>query len=366
MFQRALQAFRNFDWLLLGSAVLLSGLGLLALYSIGLGLKDTQFIDFKKQIVFFIIGVGLVFMVAAAFHYQWLGFATTQLYLAVMLALLAVLAFGRTIRGTTGWLYVGPFGFQPMEAADAVLIVIMAKYLVVHGRHTKELRVVVQSAVTVALMILLVVLQPSLGGAIVLAAVWFAMVAASGMKASHVLTMVVVAALIGATSWSFILRPYQKDRIIAFTHPSSDPFGSGYNVTQSVIAIGAGQLNGRGIASGSQSQLRFLPEAPTDFIFSVIAEELGFVGVSVLIGLLLLMFWRFYALARTCRDDFAMYFVIGTAALIGTEAFVNIGVAAGLLPVTGLTLPFVSYGGSSLLMHFLLIAVVENIAMRRG
>jgi rod shape determining protein RodA len=148
--------------------------------------------------------------------------------------------------------------------------------------------------------------------------------------------------------------------------PTSDPFGQGYNVTQSVIASGAGQLTGRGIASGSQSQLRFLPEARTDFIFSVIAEELGFVGVAILIGLFAMLFQRLYVLARSCRDDFTLFLVIGTAVLIASEVFVNVGVASGILPVTGIALPFVSYGGSSLIMHFSLVALMQNIAVRRG
>ena len=153
---------------------------------------------------------------------------------------------------------------------------------------------------------------------------------------------------------------------MTFVNPAKDPFGQGYNVTQSVIAIGAGQLTGRGIASGSQSQLRFLPEAQTDFIFSVIAEELGFVGVMILLGLFAMLFQRLYVLAKTSRDDFTLFLVIGSAALIASEVFVNVGVASGMLPVTGLALPFVSYGGSSLIMHFALIALLQNIAVRRG
>jgi rod shape determining protein RodA len=366
MLQRILQAYRKFDWLLFGAALLLTGLGLLALYSIGLGLAESEFINFKKQLLFALLGAALAIVVGATFHYRWLAFLTVPMYAGTMLMLLAVLAFGRTIRGTTGWIFLGPVGFQPVEVAKITLIVIMARYLSVHGRFTKDIRVVIQSAVTVALMILLIVLQPDLGGAIVLGAIWFALVAASGMKASHVLTMAAVAAVVGLVGWSFLLRPYQKERIMTFINPTSDPFGEGYNVTQSIIAIGAGQLTGRGIASGSQSQLRFLPEAPTDFIFSVIAEELGFVGVVILLGLYVLMFQRLYVLARRCEDDFSLFLVIGVAALIAVEVFVNIGVASGILPVTGLTLPFVSYGGSSLLVHFFLLALMQNIAVRRS
>ena len=357
---------RKFDWLLFGSAVTLSGLGLLALYSIGLGAGGSGFLEFKKQLLFFAVAVVLALVVPFIFHYRWLASMTRPLYVALILLLLAVLVFGRTIRGATGWLYLGPAGFQPIELAKLVLIVIMARFLAVHGRYTKDLRTVIQSAVTVAIILLLVMLQPDLGGAVVLAAVWFLMVAVSGMKVRHVLTMIGILVLVGVAAWLLLLKPYQKDRILTFIHPTSDPFGRGYNVTQSVIAIGAGEFSGRGVASGSQSQLRFLPEAPTDFIYSVIAEELGFVGVVIMLGLFALLFYRLYVLARRCPDDFPLFLVLGGMALLGVEVGVNVGVASGVLPVTGIALPFVSAGGSSLLTRFLLIAVMESIAVRQG
>ncbi len=365
MLQRTLQAYRKFDWLLFGSSLLLTGLGLLALYSIGLG-AESDFSSFKKQLLFTVLGVAIVFVAGAGFHYRWLAFTTVSAYVGSLLLLALVLVAGKTINGTRGWLSLGPIGFQPVELAKVVLIVIMAKFLATHGRYTKDLRVVARSAATVAFMILLVVLQPDLGGAIVLGIIWFGMVLASGMRWRHLLTMAAVAAIFAVAAWSLLLRPYQKDRILTFLDPERDPFGRGYNVTQSVIAIGAGQLTGRGVASGSQSQLRFLPEARTDFIFSVIAEELGFVGVAIMIGLFLILLSRLYVLAKRSRDDFTLFLIVGTATLIASEAFINVGVASGMLPVTGLALPFVSYGGTSLVLHFLLIAVMENIATRQG
>ncbi len=365
MLQRTLQAYRKFDWLLFGSALLLTGLGLLALYSIGLG-AESDFSSFKKQLLFAVIGLLVALAGSAALHYRWLASMTVPIYAATLLLLAAVLFIGETINGTRGWLSFGPIGFQPVELAKLALVIVMAKFLATHGRYTGELKVVVQSAVTVALMIGLVVVQPDLGGAIVLAALWFGMLLASGLRWRHLLTIGGAAIAFAAIAWFFLLRPYQKERLRTFIDPASDPFGRGYNVTQSVIAIGAGQLTGRGVASGSQSQLRFLPEARTDFIYSVIAEELGFVGIVILIGLFALMFWRLYALAKTSRDDFTLYLVVGAATLIASEAFINIGVASGMLPVTGLALPFVSYGGSSLLVHFFLIAVAESVAMRRS
>lgn len=365
MLQRTLNAYRKFDWLLLGASVLLAGLGLLALYSIGLG-GEVGFVSFKKQLFFFVLGLLVVMIGSVSFHYRWLSFITVPMYIGMMVLLTAVLLFGQTIRGTRGWLYLGPFGFQPVELAKVVLIILMAKFLATHGRYTKDIRVVVQSAVTVMLMIMLVLAQPDLGGSIILGAIWFGMVLISGLKLRHLAAMAAIAAVIFVIAWSFVLLPYQKKRITQFMDPTSDPYGQGYNVTQSIIAIGAGQMTGRGIASGSQSQLRFLPEAKTDFIFSVIAEELGFVGVSILLGLFAVLFQRLYVLAKSCHDDFTLFLVVGTSVLIASEVFVNIGVATGIVPVTGLALPFVSYGGSSLITHFALISLMQNIAVRRG
>lgn len=364
MFERTRLAFKGFDWLMFGSVLLLTGLGLLAIYSIGLG--DGDFLNFKKQVTFATVGTVAVLLIGTLWHYRWISYLSSSIYFGMLGLLLAVLFFGTTIRGTTGWLFVGPLGFQPVELAKVVLLIIMAKFLAKYGRQTKDIRVVVQSAVTVMIMVLLVMLQPDLGGSVILAATWFAMVAVSGMRWVHVLTMAAVAVLMAAVAWMFVFQPYQKQRVMTFLDPTSDPFGQGYNVTQSVIAIGAGQVTGRGVASGSQSQLRFLPEAQTDFIFSVIAEELGFIGVLILLGLFGLLMSRFYLLARRCRDDFTQFLVVGTASLIGIEVFINIGVAAGMLPVTGITLPFVSYGGSSLIIHFILIAIMQNISVRRG
>lgn len=364
MLSRTLRAYRNFDWLLLAAVVFLSGLGLLALYSIGLGLADPDFFSFKKQLLFVAIGLGLVFAIGPSFHYRWLGSMTVPLYAGAITLLGAVLLFGERIRGSVGWLYFGPVSFQPVELAKLVLIVVMAKFLATYGRYTKDLRVVLQGAAAALCMILLVVLQPDLGGALILAAIWGGMVLVSGMRVRHLLVMGIAAIVVAAGAWLFLLKPYQKERVTTFLNPASDPFGEGYNVTQSIIAIGAGQLTGRGVASGSQSQLRFLPEARNDFIFSVIAEELGFIGVMILLGLYALLFQRLYLLAKGSRDDFTLYLVIGSATLIAAEVFVNIGVASGIMPVTGLALPFVSYGGSSMLMHFALIALLQNIAVR--
>ena len=162
--------------------------------------------------------------------------------------------------------------------------------------------------------------------------------------------------------WFFLFAPYQKARLITFLHPESDPLGSGYNVGQSIIAIGAGNLFGRGLGFGSQSQLHFLPEAQTDFIFAVIAEELGFIAVLVVFILYSVLIWRIVALTENCRDDFTVFVLLGIAIMFFVQVMVNVGAATGVLPVTGVTLPFLSYGGSSLVINLFLIGIVESIA----
>jgi rod shape determining protein RodA len=188
----------------------------------------------------------------------------------------------------------------------------------------------------------------------------------SGVRRRHLTAIIAVFALLGLVAWLFVLAPYQKDRVTAFLNPDFDPQGKGYNVTQSMIAIGSGNLFGQGLGYGSQSQLRFLPERNTDFIFASAAEELGLVGVVFLLGLFTVMFHRCYRLAKNSRDDFTLFLILGIVGSIAAELIINIGGTLRLLPLTGVTLPFVSYGGSSLLVKFLMIGILESIAVRQN
>lgn len=365
----SIRAFR-FDWVLLGSVLLLVLFGLAALYSTSLsvggagGVAVTGFSNFWKQVLFIGGGLAVMFFAASVDHRGLAGYAK-PLYAVAFLLLVAVLLFGHTVRGTTGWFGIGGFGIQPAELVKLCVIVFMAKFFADYARNPDKLMNIVRSGSALAVLIALVMLQPDFGSAALMMAVWGALLLISGMKKSHLVLMAVLVAVASVVAWSFVLKPYQKDRLTSFWNPDADPLGRGYNVTQSVIAIGSGGVFGKGLGYGSQSQLRFLPERQTDFIFAVIAEELGFVGVFVLLALFGTVFWRGYRLALSARDDFTMFLALGITVSIAVEVFVNLGANLRLLPVTGVTLPFVSYGGSSLLVKFLMLGVLQSIAVRR-
>ena len=364
----------KFDWLLLGASALLVVFGLTALYSTSLAgvgsvltsngsstIPDLG--NFWKQLWFAIFGLVLV-VALPAFDYRSLARISRQLLMLSVVLLLAVLVFGSTVRGTTGWFGIAGFGIQPVELAKLFIIIFLAKYLSDYAGQGRELRHVLVSGLAMLPIVALVLLQPDFGSAFLLMVVWGVLVMVAGIRRSHLLFMVIGLAVAAVLAWTLLLRPYQKDRITSFLDPNSDPLGRGYNVTQSVIAIGSGGLTGKGMGYGSQSQLRFLPERQTDFIFAVIAEELGFVGVFVLCLLFGVVFWCGYRLVISARDDFSAYLALGITISIAVEVFVNLGGNLRLMPVTGVTLPFVSYGGSSLLVKFVMIGVLESMSMK--
>ncbi len=366
----------RYDWILLGASVMLVVFGLSALYSTSLaGVNPSPYLsgggqavqpdfsNFWKQFWFAAAGV-LLALVVPAFDYRSFSRMTRFLLGLSVALLLAVLLFGTTIRGTTGWFGIAGFGIQPVELVKLLLIIFLAKYFSDTAGKAKGIRHVVVSGGATAVLLILVMLQPDFGSAFLLLGVWGTLVLVSGIRKSHLALMALALVLVSVFAWTFALKSYQKDRVAAFLDPNSDPLGRGYNVTQSIIAIGSGGLAGQGMGYGSQSQLRFLPERQTDFIFAVIGEELGFLGVLFLCCLFVLVFWRGYRLIRASRDDFTLYLVLGITVSLALEVFVNLGGNLRLMPVTGVTLPFVSYGGSSLLVKFLMIGVLQSVAMR--
>ena len=360
-------SLRKFDWTLFGAAILLVFFGLAAIYSTSLdaGGAAGDFTHFWRQVIFAATGVALLFIMSAV-DYRLLSGLARVLYVVSLLLLIAVLVFGTTVRGTRGWFGFGGFGVQPVELVKLFLVIYLAKFFSDYARHPAGLKQIIGSGVALAGVFLLVIIQPDFGSAMLLIAVWGALLLISGIRRSHLIVMVLLCIVTMAASWLFILKPYQKDRVTSFWDPSVDPRGKGYNVTQSVIAIGSGGLMGKGLGFGSQSQLRFLPERQSDFIFAVVAEELGFIGTHFVCGLFAVIFYRGFRLASESHDDFTMFLILGIMASFATEVAVNIGGTMRLLPVTGVTLPFLSYGGSSLLVKFLMIGVLESIAVRRG
>lgn len=352
---------RRIDWLIFLSVLVLTGLGLLAIWSVDLS-RDPEFLNFKKQLVFAAVGLVLA-VVLTLMDWRALRALARPAYILGALLLVAVLVFGQVVRGTRGWFGLGNWTFQPVELAKILLLLGLAKYFSVKAQVV-DFKVLSGSLALTALYVGLVVLQPDLGSALLLVALWVGLLCFTKIRKPHVLAFVALTAVVALGSWFFVLKDYQKDRITSFLNPEADPFGRGYNIRQSVIAVGAGGVFGRGLGEGSQSQLRFLPEAHTDFVFAVLAEQLGLVVVLILLGAYGVLMWRLVALTQGVQDGFALFVLAGVATLWLTQIVFNIGMNMGLLPIAGLPLPFVSYGGSALLANFILLGVVQSIKVR--
>lgn len=353
---------RRFDWLLVLAAFLLFAIGIAAIASVELS-RGGHFAFVQKQMIALALGLVLAILAARA-NYQVFRAYARIMYGAGILALLGLFVFGATLNGTTGWYIVGGFAFQPVEIMKLGLILELARYFADDAEQPFTWREFFWSGVRLAIPAFLVLLQPDFGSALLLCGIWFVMAFFAGMRAHHVgiITGVLLAGfLIG---WFGLFAPYQKERIETFLNPASDPRGSGYNVTQALVAIGSGGIIGRGLGGGSQSQLRFLPESQSDFIFAVIGEELGFVGVTLLFGGFLLLLSRMLILAYRSRDFFGSYLVIGVLALFFMQIVIHIGANLGLMPATGIPLPLVSYGGTSLMLSLALLGMVESVAAK--
>src|SRR3989344_9375607 len=363
MFRRYLTVLKNFDWVLFGAIFLLISFGLAALFSIALSAAPPDFLNFKKQLIFTGLGLALLFILSFL-NYRFWQHLSLMIYLGVALLLLLVIFFGTTIRGTTGWFSFLGFNFQPVELAKVSLILILAWFLNHYSHQLNQLKFFLLSGAIVGLYFLLVIFQPDFGSGIILVLIWFWLMLLGRAKKIHLGAIILGAIFIFIFAWFFLFAPYQKDRILTFFDPSRDPYNRGYHVRQAVTAVGAGGFLGRGLGFGSQSQLKFIPASQTDFIFAVIAEELGFLGVSLVIGFWALILYRLAKAIMLMKDDFALFFTLGVSALFFSQLMINIGMNIGLLPVTGISLPFLSYGGSFLIVSLVLIGIVESMIIR--
>lgn len=334
--------------------------GFLAIYSIALSQEETDLFFVKKQAIALFIGLFFSWILVRS-NYRFLKGYNIVLYIVSLVLLLAVLIFGETIRGTRGWFVFGTISFQPVEFVKIGLIVFFADFFsgrVEQGIHLRDLLV---SMGLLFIPLFLVFLQPDTGSALVIFFVWFSFLLFTGLSKRSLFFLAVLFCFVGIFAWYGLLAPYQKERIMTVFHPTEDPLGQGYNVSQALIAIGSGGWFGRGLGFGSQSQLQFLPESQTDFIFAVLAEEFGFFGVSILF---LSFFFFFFQIGKTIfslKDLFTQYLLFGIVSLFFVQFVVNIGMNLGLLPVTGIPLPFVSYGGSSLVASLLLLGIIQSI-----
>jgi len=360
---RLIRHLQRFDWLLFIGAVVLFIFGLAAIYSVELSRESAEFVLVKKQLIAFVIGMAILF-IAAITNYSFFRNWGRTLYLVGVLALVLVLIFGTELNGTKGWFIVAGFSFQPIEFMKFALAVQLARYFGEHARRRFGWREIFGSGFLVAVPVVLTMMQPDAGSAMLLIGMWVLVMFFAGIKLHHVAILAGVGSLVGIFSWFFVLVDYQKNRILTFIDPASDPLDTGYNVTQAKIAIGSGQLFGRGLGFGSQSQLQFLPESQTDFIFAVIAEELGFFGVVVILSTFALILWRLMKMSSSAQDNFTAFLAAAFFSIVLVQMTVNIGVNLSLLPATGISLPYVSYGGSALLIYLLIIGVAESVAVR--
>jgi rod shape determining protein RodA len=357
-----MRTFLKLDWILLTAVLLLLGIGLLALYSISSsGWQGGGF--FVRQCIYASVGFFLLFFLASV-DYRHIQRYSTPLYFATLGVLAAVLLWGSTVRGTAGWIKFGLFQVQPVEVAKLTLIIFLASFISKKRTELGELVRLAASFVLAFVLIALVLKQPDLGSSLVLTAVWAGMLFVSGMRMKHFLFLVLAGVAVAASSW-FFLAPYQKERIMTVFEPQADPRGSGYNVMQAIVAVGSGGLKGKGIGHGSQSQLNFLPEKHTDFIFSVITEELGLVGSFLVLFLYGLLFYRTRVIASEARDNFGYLLTAGVMIMLFVQIAVNVGMNIGVVPVTGIPLPLLSYGGSSLVTVMASLGLVLGVALRR-
>lgn len=359
--QAILRYLQRFDWRLIVSAFVLFAFGLAAIYSVELS-RGGDFALLRKQLIAVVLGLVLAAAIARTNYHIFRNYGR-GLYALGVLLLVAVLVIGVEFNGARGWFLVGSFAFQPIEFMKLGLIAELARYFGEHAQRKFGWRDFIRSGVITAIPVGLAMLQPDLGGAILLVGIWLVMVFFAGARTAHFGVLLLIATALFSLGWFVVFHDYQRERIMTFIDPSRDPLATGYNVTQAKIAIGAGGVFGRGLGSGSQSQLRFLPEAQADFVFAVIAEELGFVGVAVVLVFLGLLLLRLVAVARTTRDSFAAFLVLGVFASYGVQSVVHIGANLSVLPATGVALPFVSYGGTSLVLSCVLLGVAQAVAV---
>ncbi len=355
-----LRYLKQFDWILIITTILLVAIGLLSIYSSSIGKED--FSNFKKQLIF--LGIGIILMFSLSF-FDWRFFRESPhliliLYFVCLISLAGLFFFAPEIRGVKGWYKIGPISIDPIEFTKIVLIILLAKYFSVRHIEMYRIKHILLSGFYILLPATLIFLQPDLGSVLILLLLWLGMLIISGIKLRHFLILTFCGILILILSWGFLLKDYQKERILSFITPT-DPLGVSWSQNQAKIAIGSGGIFGQGIGSGSQTQYGFLPEPQTDFIFSAIAEEMGLIGVLVLFSLFLILIWRIFKIALASQSNFPRLFATGFAILLISQIFIHIGMNLGLLPIIGISLPLISYGGSSLIATLASLGILQNI-----
>ena len=353
------QTFAHIDWFLLAAAFAISTLGLVTMRSF-----SAENLFFDRQIIWISIALG-VFFLASLPDYSFLRRTPVivSFLVGIIVLLTLIYLFGSVVKGAQNRFNLGFFALQPSDPAKLLLVMVLAKYLARRHIEIRHIRHILVSGTYAFALFVLVFFQPDLGSSIIIASIWLGMVLVAGISWRHLVVLFITAAIVAGALWHLGLQPYQKQRVLTFLHPMTDIHGTGYNAYQSTIAVGSGEIVGKGIGYGTQSKLQFLPEYQTDFIFAAYAEEWGFLGVVFLFGLFGVVIIRILNFALHADDNFDTLFGIGLTVYISAQFIVHVGMNMALLPITGTTLPFMSYGGSHLLTEYAALGIL--MAMRR-
>jgi rod shape determining protein RodA len=358
-------SYRDFDWVLLGFVLFISGLGVLQIYSATISTKFAEGNIHIKQIYWLTAGILLMFVVSRIDYHIWLEYIHWA-YLASLAALLAVAAIGVKLLGAKRWIRIPGVGlFQPSEWVKIVLIIALARYIASLNQRDVTWPDIFKAALIAGIPFLLVVKQPDLGTSLTYLPALVLGLFLGGINYKQIGIIMLAIALVLPVAWKVGMKPYQKERLVNFMHPENDPKGTGYQIQQSLIAVGNGGIFGKGVAGGTQTQGMFLPVTHTDFIFAAFAEEHGFVGATGVLLLYFVVLMRLIQNAQTAPDRAGTLIIMGVVAVLVFHVLVNIGMVVGMMPVTGIPLPLMSYGGSSVLFMFLALGIVMNIRMRR-
>jgi len=360
----------NFDWSILLVAVILSLIGVMTIYSATRPVLDAAQKTYYMRQLYWIVLSLITFFILISIDYRWFIKFAYLIFLFGIVLLIMVLIIGRTGMGAQRWINLGFVSFQPSEFFKVFFIIAISRYLSYFktGTGLGFVELVKMTTIFLILPVVLTLKQPDLGTTLILCFIFVSMILATGIRKKIILTTVIIGLIAtpfaGKSMWDG-LKEYQKLRIIAFVDPQADPQGVGYHVNQSKVTVGSGGFWGKGYMNGTQGPYRFLPENHTDFIFSIFAEEWGFAGSLVLFFLYFFIIWRGFDTARRARDSEGCFLVLGVTFMFSLYFFINIGMTLGMMPVVGVPLPLMSYGGTALLSNFLALSIIENVRMRR-
>lgn len=356
---------KDFDWFILFLALMIAVVGVVEINSATQYNKGEKVYlqPMYKQIYWILLGL-LLMLVAISFDYHAIVENVPYIYILALLALLTVLLVGQRVSGSKSWISLGAFKIQPSEFVKIAIVLTLARFLADIRAEYLTSREIAKASLLMGIPFGLVLLQPDLGSALTFIPILAVGLFLGGLKTKWLVAFTILSVLAVGAGW-YNLKEYQKDRIYTFLKPESDPLGRGYHSIQSKIAVGSGGIFGKGVTKGTQTKLGFLPERQTDFIFSVIGEELGFVGSLGILICYFLIIMRSIHIAQTARDKLGIYVTMGAVSVILFHVLENIGMVVGIMPITGIPLPLLSYGGSSVLSTFVLLGLIINVRMRR-